>query len=87
MIVNFFDDENYFIHGLNPKLPEQCILQAKGEILMEETNYRVGGVNSPIEVGPITQANFRDENPDQKYYICSWILRSEAIVVDHFDFL
>ena len=51
MIVNFFDDENYFIHGLNPKLPEQCILQAKGEILMEETNYRVGGVNSPIEVG------------------------------------
>ena len=51
MIANFFDHENYYIYGLNPKLPEQCILQAKGETLMQETNYRVGGVNSPIEVG------------------------------------
>ena len=41
----------HYIHGLNPKLPEQSILQVEGEILMEENNYRVGGVNSPIEVG------------------------------------
>ena len=51
VIANFFDNENYYIHGLNPKVPEQCIVQAKGEILMLEADYRVGGVNSPIEVG------------------------------------
>ena len=45
------DDENYFIYGRNPNLPAETILNVKGEVLMHETNYRVGGVKDfPIQV-------------------------------------
>ena len=47
----FCDHENYYIHGRNPKLPEETILKAHGEVLMQEQNYRVGGViDFPIQV-------------------------------------
>ena len=51
MMSEYFDNENYFIHGRNPNLPEENILKVQGEILMQETNYRVGGVSDfTIEV-------------------------------------
>ena len=51
VMSEYFDNENYFIHGRNPNLPEENILKVQGEILMQETNYRVGGVSDfTIEV-------------------------------------
>ena len=51
VMSEFFDNENYFIHGRNPNLPEENILKAHGEKLMEETNFRVGGTKDfPIQV-------------------------------------
>ena len=44
VLSEYFDNENYYIHGRNPNLPEENILKVHGEVLMQETNYRVGGV-------------------------------------------
>ena len=44
MVSEYYDNENYFIYGRNPNLPEESILKVQGEELMQEINYRVGGL-------------------------------------------
>ena len=44
VVFEFFDNENYFISGRNPILPEEYILKASGQTLVLENGYRVGGV-------------------------------------------
>ena len=51
MIVQFLNNESHYIHGRNPQLPDVTLMQASGEILMEEVGFRVGGVeNFPVQV-------------------------------------
>ena len=51
VMSEFYDNEDYFIHGRNPNLPAEKILKAQGELLLQETNFRVGGTkNFPIQV-------------------------------------
>ena len=44
VVSEYYDNENYFIYGRNPNLPEESILKVQGEELMQEINYRVGGL-------------------------------------------
>ena len=51
VIAHFFDHEDNFIHGRNPRLPREILIKANGEILMKEDSYRVGGVAYfPVQV-------------------------------------